>query len=93
MSATHSLKCHPVPFQALWDGLKPYEVRHNDRGFEVGDTLILSELTPPGEWEPVSETCTGRTVTARVTYMTKGGEWGLNPPLCVLGLKVLARKG
>ncbi len=87
MSATHSLKCHPKPFRALWDGLKPYEVRHNDRGFEVGDTLILCE------WEPDSETCTGRTVTARVTYMTRGGEWGLNPPLCVLGLEVLAREG
>ena len=30
-------------------------------------------------------------MTARVAYMTKGGEWRLNPPLCVMGLEVLAR--
>lgn len=80
----HDLKCWPDPFQAVWDGLKTYEIRVNDRDYGVGDELTLRE------WDPKTETYTGREVSAYVTYMTRGGEWGLPVDLCVLAIDVEA---
>lgn len=76
----HELKTHPKPFQALIDGVKPYEVRKDDRGFQRGDVLCLRE------WDPDKEAYTGRVCWRVVTYVTAGGEWGLPVDLCVLGL-------
>lgn len=43
----HILKTHPEPFQAVWDGLKPYEVRRcDDRDFVVGQSILLLEWVP-----------------------------------------------
>ena len=40
---THYLKIRPEHFQAVIDGRKPFEVRFNDRNFQVGDRVILEE--------------------------------------------------
>lgn len=76
----HRLKTWRAPFEAVWLGAKLYEIRENDRGYETGDTLELAEF------DHVAETFTGREVHAEVTYMTHGGQWGLPPNLCVLGI-------
>ena len=65
MSKTHHLKVYPEYFCAIIDGTKPFEVRKDDRGFEVGDALILRE------WN--DESYTGRAVRSAVTYILKGG--------------------
>jgi len=78
--ATHELKTWPEPFNAVWRGVKPYELREQDRDFRVGDTLILRE------WERFGHFYTGREIEAPITYMTDGGDWGLLQDLCVLGL-------
>lgn len=39
----HELKTDPVPFQDSANGGKSVEIRLNDRGFKVGDTLTLRE--------------------------------------------------
>lgn len=44
--AEHELKTHKEPWEAVHDGRKRYEVRVNDRGFKVGDTLRLREFLP-----------------------------------------------
>lgn len=83
---THELKTWPEPFEAVWDDRKPYEVRVNDRGFEVGDMLILQEF------DPDTRTYLGRRIVAVVTYMTPAGVWGLPADaLCVLGIRIKER--
>jgi Domain of unknown function (DUF3850) len=79
----HELKTWPVPFQAVLDGKKLYELRKNDRGYRVGDILHLRE------WDPDTEHYSGRSLRARVTYMTRGGEFGLPNDLCIMGLVLL----
>lgn len=42
----HELKTWPTPFDAMWHGDKLYELRRDDRGFQVGHTLLLREWVP-----------------------------------------------
>lgn len=77
----HTLKTDPGPFSALWSKKKTYEVRRDDRGFEVGDTLVLNETL----------STSGRYVLARVIYKTPGGSYGLPSDTCVLGIEELSR--
>lgn len=79
----HDLKCWPDPFAALRAGVKVHEVRKNDRGFKVGDTLLLRE------YDPYAKSHTGRQINALVTYISEGGTFGLPPELCVMSLKIL----
>lgn len=78
-AVSHELKCWPEPFQAQLDRIKPYEIRKADRDFRVGDWLWLKE------WDPGNGEYTGRELNRLVTYITRPGQWGLPPDLCVLG--------
>jgi len=40
---THDIKILSEYFNAVADGSKPFEVRRNDRDYQVGDTLLLRE--------------------------------------------------
>jgi len=59
----HFLKIWPEFFEPVMSGVKRFEVRKNDRNFQVDDVLDLSE------WNPRNKEFTGRTVTVRVTYI------------------------
>lgn len=80
---THELKTWPGPFSDVSSGRKTYEVRKEDRNYEVGDVLVLRE------WQPVGQFFTGRAVKMVVVHKTGGGAWGLPAGLCVLGVRVL----
>jgi hypothetical protein len=86
---THILKTWPQPFQAIWDGLKTYEIRKCDRSFMVDDVLDLREFQPEDPLRLSIEGYSGRRILARVVYMTAGGNWGLPGEICVLGIRVL----
>lgn len=43
MTITHHLKISDMYFQPVYDRLKMFEFRKNDRDFQVGDILILEE--------------------------------------------------
>lgn len=45
---THQLKCLPEYFDAVADGSKPFEVRYDDRNYEVGDLLRICEWRKAG---------------------------------------------
>lgn len=46
----HELKCHPKYFQRLATGQKNFEIRENDRNYQVGDRLIIKEYDPQIGW-------------------------------------------
>jgi len=75
----HELKCWARYFDQVWEGRKLFELRRNDRGFRVGDELLLveTELEEP----------TGREITATVTSMVVGPPW-LAHGVAALGIRV-----
>lgn len=60
----HDLKCWPQYFEPIRTGLRPFEIRLNDRGYHPGDTLNLRE------WDPAEQTYTGRTLLRRVSHLS-----------------------
>ncbi|WP_051663137.1 ASCH/PUA domain-containing protein [Alicyclobacillus macrosporangiidus] len=67
--ATHELKTWPEYFEPLLHGEKTVELRKDDRGYAVGDTLILRE------YDPDTRQYTGRICTRTVTHILRGGPW------------------
>jgi hypothetical protein len=45
----HTLKTVNPHFQHVWDGVKTFEFRKNDRNYEVGDSLKLKEYFPEND--------------------------------------------
>lgn len=62
----HRLKTLTHFYSAVLIGLKPFEVRFNDRDFQTGDFLLLQE------YDPNTETY-GRETMRQITYVFEGG--------------------
>lgn len=80
--ARHTLKTWPAFFGAIIERRKTYEIRKNDRNFQVGDELLLQE------WDPQTKAYSGRDIIVEVTYMTQGGQWGIPEGICVMGIRI-----
>lgn len=85
--AVHELKCWPEPFNAILRGEKRYEVRKDDRGFEVGDRLRLRA------WDPSTGAYLGSDLFARVTYLSRGPDWGLPEGVVIMSIESVAAEG
>jgi hypothetical protein len=89
----HKLKILPEYFNAVKEGTKTFEIRKNDRGFKVGDTLLLKEWVDRKISKiddiriEASPYFTGQEITKEVTYFLEGGQCGLEEGYCILGLK------
>lgn len=59
----HALKQLPEYFKPVVDGIKGFEVRKNDRPFQVGDLLALNE------WDAEMERYTGRSCLVYIDYI------------------------
>jgi len=64
----HELKTWPPYFQFMVDGTKAFELRLNDRDFQMGDILYLRE------YDPETQKYTGRSAEFEVTYCLFGGK-------------------
>jgi uncharacterized protein DUF3850 len=83
----HELKIWPDFFEDVRSGAKRYEIRKNDRNFQVGDELHLREYNPD------SNSYSGRALIAKVEYITYGGRqpvFVLPSDFCVMGIEVIA---
>lgn len=85
MKPDHELKCWPESFAAIWRGHKTYDIRRDDRGFKILDLLLLRE------WGPDSREYTGSELTAEVTHVTRGPEWGIPQGMAVMAIRVLSK--
>jgi hypothetical protein len=96
----HTLKTDHEVFQAVWEAKKTYELRKNDRNFQVGDTLDLAEtvytgaeMAPrlngafPGETIPGKPLeYTGRHCYFKVTHILNGPIYGLTDGWCIMSI-------
>ena len=76
---THELKIMPEYFEAVALGNKTFEVRKDDRKYNVGDTLVLQEYS--------GHSLTGREITAMVTYILRDRNY-CKDGFCILGIKI-----
>lgn len=88
----HRLKTWTGFFDAAVEGLKPFEIRLDDRGFKLNDILLLLE------YHPVQKRLLGRSCAFKVSYVlrlkdfpdAKGWRWKLAraimPNLVVIGI-------
>lgn len=65
---THELKTVQPHFGHIHSGAKRAEIRRDDRGFAVGDVLVLKE------YDPATDSYSGREVEVRVTHVLAGFE-------------------
>lgn len=78
----HELKTWPPSFEQILSGRKSFELRFDDRGFQVGDVLCLRE------YDPLPRAYTVRSTMVRVTHiMTHDYAYGaLLPGFAILGI-------
>lgn len=79
---THDLKTLPVFFKRVANYDKTFEIRLNDRDFQVGDRLNLYE------YDPVTESYSGQVVAVDVTYLLSSHQIAVMPGHCVMGIDV-----
>lgn len=63
MIQIHDLKTWPEYFGALADMTKTFELRKNDRNFQVGDVINCRE------WEPGKKEYTGQVLRYKISYI------------------------
>jgi len=89
MATEHKLKTWPRYWDAIDSGEKTFEVRLNDRAFQTGDILLLEQYNPETRryvTEGFAIDAKIKTIRKRVTFLLQGGQFGIEPGHCVLGL-------
>lgn len=83
----HVLKTDHVVFQDVLDGNKTFEIRFNDRDYQVGDLVILKETEFTGEQMKSGQPLvyTGREIQKRISYVLSG--YGLHEGWVILGIQ------
>jgi ParB family chromosome partitioning protein len=77
----HSIKLSFLYFDAVATGKKRFEVRKNDRNYQVGDYLRMHEIDSCGNE-------TGKIITAQVDYVLDKFA-GLQDGYCVMSITLV----
>ncbi len=82
----HCLKTWPQFFEDIISGIKTFELRKDDRDFQVGDALLLQEYDPYNN----GGAFTLRAVSRLVVYKLDAASFsGIEKGYCILGLGML----
>jgi ASC-1-like (ASCH) protein len=84
--AVHKLKIGSENFEAINRGNKTFELTLNDRDYQDGDILLLQEWN-----EDVG--FMGREITVVVTYLLKGGVFGLKNGYVIMSFQRIDSDG
>jgi len=76
----HNLKCQQLWFDDIINGKKQFEIRKDDRNYEVGDFILLEE------WNPEIKKYSGRGITITITYLIRN-MFFLKDGYCAFGFK------
>jgi hypothetical protein len=76
----HKLKTLTRHFEDIRKGAKKAEARFNDRGFQIGDSLVLQE------WDERRKEYTGREMEMEVTHILEGAQFGIEDGFCVMSI-------
>ena len=78
---THNLKIYDTFFNKHAAGVKPWELRKNDRNFKVDDFIVFNVIHHNTK-EPL-----GISYIRQVTYVFKDAGYGIKEGYCLLTLK------
>lgn len=93
MKKTIKLKCWPEYYQEVKNGNKTFEIRNNDRDYQVGDILLLQEWKPRGYCATMPSILegdyTGDETEVKVTYIIKDKLLyiGIMSGYCIMSIK------
>jgi hypothetical protein len=95
----HELKTDPDVFTDVYNGLKTFEIRKNDRNFQENDILILQETKYSGRsmqessglsvGEKMPLVYTGREIKCKVIYILRGPLYGLMNGWVIMSIDIL----
>jgi hypothetical protein len=86
----HDLKIYEEHFEAKLKGLKAWEIRLDDRGYSVGDTLRLCEIRSTPCAKPDMFEYTGRVIVSEIEYILRGHK-GLGANYVVMSDRVISQ--
>jgi len=81
----HELKTINPHFKNLWCGAKKFEIRKNDRDFQVADIVTLRE------WD--KDSYTERFMRFKITHILTHEDFpeGINEGYCVMSLRIFSQ--
>jgi hypothetical protein len=87
----HFLKTDKTEFEAVYSGVKTFEIRKDDRnpGYFVGDVLCLKETEKTGQemQDGAALEYTGRKCKRIISHIMKGEVWGLKSGWVIISFK------
>lgn len=83
----HNLKTWAYYWDAVYSGAKTFELRKNDRAYVEGDMIHLWRWDPAIHKGEIADYDGLPCVSAKITYILPGGEFGLAEDFCILGFK------
>ena len=78
----HIVKTHSNYFDRVMDGSKTFELRLNDRDYQVGDTVILANFDPV-----TKEYRSSPEILVEITYIIHGPNFGIKKGYCCFSFK------
>lgn len=85
----YELKTDPATFDAVAQGLKTFEIRYDDRGYNVGDKLTLRRTKHTGQEMKDGKPLvySGAVLEVRVSHIMRGPVYGLADKWVIMSIE------